>query len=315
MDFENFDVQKDDDGRRLDKIIKVLFPNKGLAEINALIRKKLVRLNDKKASNDTRVSEGDKISIATFLFDSLPQSEHTDKESEKQTTATKINLDVLFQNVHFIIINKPYNTTVHGFQDSLDVQVKELYNSVTDKKSLSFKPGPLHRLDKKTTGILAFSWSLSGAQWFSENIAKHSIEKFYTGVILGKLMKKETWENSIQKIDDSEDSFHTVTESENGKKALTYVTPLKYGKYKGKDITLAQFHIVTGRTHQIRFQSAQNGYVLLGDTAYSSFPIKEKQDFFLHATKLTIPNNSLGLPDEITCPLNRDFEDFCKKYF
>ncbi|MCF0242158.1 MAG: RNA pseudouridine synthase, partial [Treponema sp.] len=113
----------------------------------------------------------------------------------------------------------------------------------------------------------------------------------------------------IQK-ENSDNRFHTVKVSkETGKEAVTEIYPIKYSKFMGKDITLVQFFIKTGRTHQIRSQSAFHGYPLLGDTAYGgSKNTALKQDFYLHAEKLEFPyDNPLELPTEIICKSNHNF--------
>jgi 23S rRNA pseudouridine955/2504/2580 synthase len=63
--------------------------------------------------------------------------------------------------------------------------------------SLSFKTGPLHRLDRKTTGLLAFSQNLQGAQWFSQKIKSHEIQKVYLALLEGNLCQNQIWEENI----------------------------------------------------------------------------------------------------------------------
>lgn len=318
MDFKVLTIQNDDDGRRFDKIVKSVFPEKGLGEINGIIRKGLVKLNGKKAKNDTRVSEGDEFKAASFLFSEASSTVKAPLAEKK--VEYNPDFEIVFKNQHLLFINKAYDTTVHGFNDSIDGKVKEFYAATSLSTSISFKPGPLHRLDKKTTGLLCFSWSLEGARWFSENIKTHTIKKYYLGIVEGKLLNKEKWEDKIEKSEsDDEKNFHTVEISDEGKNAITFAEPLKYGLYKNREITLVKFLIETGRTHQIRFQSSLKGHPLLGDTAYGGTKIDKtegiNQDFFLHAKKLEIGENPLSLPAEISCEESRDFKDFLKKYF
>lgn len=323
MDFKVLTIQKDDAGRRFDKIVKSVFPDKGLAEINGIIRKGLVKLNGKKSKNDMRVNEGDELKAASFLFNSENLSKEKTKSKilqEQDNQDSALDFEIVFQNQHLLFINKEYNTTVHGFSDSLDSKVKKYYSATSNITSISFKPGPLHRLDKKTTGLLCFSWSLEGARWFSENIKTHQIKKYYIGIVEGKLENCEKWEHNIEKSKAfGERDFHTVEASEDGKKAITWAEPLKYGRYKNIEITLVSFRIETGRTHQIRYQSSSKGHPLLGDTAYGGSSIDKKdgykQDFYLHAQNLEIGENPLGLPQIIKCKETRDFEEFVKKHF
>ena len=177
MDFIEFTAGLDDNERRLDKVLRNFIKNTQLSSIYKYIRKNLIRVNDKKVSQDYHVKTGDVISIASFIINQN-QEKSTDLQTNLQATSQNQNLNIILQTEDLLFINKPYDVLVHGSKDSLDKQVLTYYETNILKnanQSLSFTPGPLHRLDKKTTGILAFSLSLNGARWFSENIKNHSI--------------------------------------------------------------------------------------------------------------------------------------------
>lgn len=355
MEFKSFTAGKDDSSRRLDKILRILLPSAPLSEIYSITRKGLVKVNEKKAKAELKILEGDKIQIAAFLVEKYGQAagEKKSQKSENQNTentARKKDLQViedkskkevqqswdkdnsikasfpfkiLFKNQHILILEKPYGITVHGKNDSMDIQVKKYYSSLKENSSLSFKPGPLHRLDERTSGLIAFSWSLEGAVWFSENIKNHSIKKEYLAIVEGKVEKKESWKDYISKDDDKDNKgFYTVKasslkSSENEKLSLTDISPLKNFKYKNRDLSLVSFNIHTGRTHQIRSTSALHGFPLFGDCIYGASPISKentgRQELFLHAWRLTFPENPLSLPKSIVCPLPENFKIFLKK--
>lgn len=310
MDFVDFTAGKNDEDRRLDRVIRLFIKETPLSQIYKLLRKGLIKVNHKKTNPDYRVQQNDVISVAAFLLENQP-SENQKKQVELP--------QIIFQNEHLLILNKPYDVTVHG-KNSLAEQVQTFYETQNEqnKSSLSFKTGPLHRLDKKTTGLIAFSWSLEGARWFSQNIKNHTIKKTYRTILQGHLQKEEIWEDFIEETHDNLSSFHTVkaskTSTQNSKNAYSIFTPIAYGKYKGKDVTFAQVQIKTGRMHQIRAQSALHNFPLLGDEAYNAKRINEKCDLFLHAVKLEFPqDNPLNLPSKIVAPLPNDFLDFLTK--
>ena len=311
MDFVDFSVGKNDEDRRLDKVIRLFLKDAPLSQIYKLLRKGLIRVNQKKSDPDYRIQQNDVISIAEFLLENQEKSEHQIKKVELP--------QIIFQNEHLLILNKPYDIAVHG-KESLAEQVQAFYESKNQQNnsSLSFKTGPLHRLDKKTTGLIAFSWSLEGARWFSENIKNHTIKKTYKTILQGHLQKEEIWEDFIEETHDNLSSFHTVkassTSSQNAKNAYSIFTPISYGKYKGMDVTFAQVQIKTGRMHQIRAQSALHNFPLLGDIAYNAKKINETCDLFLHAAKLEFPQeNPLNLPQELSAPLPIEFLEFLTK--
>lgn len=310
MEFIKFNAGPDDDGRRFDRIIRKIC-GENLSGIYKAIRKGLIKLNGKKADSSVKVSEGDVIEIAEFLL----SNNKTELKNEEKNTDK--GLDIIYRDKNFIILNKKYDSTVHGSSQSIDKSVVKWYeNSSIKSASISFVPGPLHRLDRKTTGILAFSLSLNGARWFSENIASHRIKKTYLAVLEGKLPRHEHWEDFIKRNDEADkNAFHSVTAAEtedsDSKKAITDVTPVKHFCFSGKACTLAEINIGTGRTHQIRAQSALHGFPLLGDTAYGGSKINSEQDFYLHACRLEFPEDRPeGLPKTLEAPLPEAFNNF-----
>ena len=297
MEFRNFTAGKDDDGRRLDRVLRIFLKDTGLGEIYKLLRKGLIKVNQKKAKPETHVVEGDVISIAEFLL-------NTSTEKAPDNTAdTASTLKIVFENEHLLIIDKPYGVSV---QDSLARTVAANY---ADSESLSFRPGPLHRLDRNTTGLLVFSKSIKGAHWFSEGIKNHTIHKKYYGLAEGKLSETETWEDKLTDSDTTDEGFHTVSQSDSGQTAITNATPLAYGNLNGQPVTLVEYAIKTGRKHQIRAQSAIHKHPLVGDKAYGGKKNKLDREYYLHAFSLSFPSdNPLSLPLEIKNSLPSDFK-------
>lgn len=317
MEFKQFKIGQNDISRRLDKVIRVFSSSLSLPEIYKAIRKGFIKVNNKKIKQDYRINEGDVIYIASFLLN---------KENEN-VTESKVNKslplpEIVFENEHLIIINKPYNVNVHGDETSLDKIIEQYYENNYSSSSLSFKPGPLHRLDRYTTGLLVFSKSLEGAHWFSENIKTHVIQKKYYGLATGYLKESEVWKDIIQKNDKDKESFHKVTAKklsstsllDDEKIAETIVRPLKYGKFNNIDVTLIEYTIKTGRKHQIRAQSSLHNHTLLGDCAYGSNKLHNGyQEFYLTAKELTFPkDNPLGLPEKIEIRLPKLFTKILK---
>lgn len=329
MDFIDFYAGINDNERRIDKVLKKLAENSSLSTIYSTIRKGLIRVNDKKVKSNIKIQTNDKISIAKFLIDNNQIIINTAIDSKKNSLNKTTNylqndfknIETIFENQHIKIINKPYNINVHG-TNSISEIIENEYKQKNDS-SLSFVPGPLHRLDKKTTGLLAFSNSLIGAKWFSSAIKEKSIRKFYVGICLGSISSSQIWNDYIEQNENRKSNFYTmriIPENEKSSMpscqnlATTICTPLAHGIYKKNKITLCQYEIKTGKKHQIRCQSAFHNFPLLGDTAYNSKSIEEEQDFFLHAYKLIFPkNNELNLPDEITAPISKKFNFFLEQ--
>ncbi len=301
MDFTLFTCGQQDINRRLDRIIEKIIPNLSYSLINKNI----------KVAPEYRIQRGHVIAIASILLQKNQENKNIVEN------IPEIHFDTLFKNEYCWIINKPYNISVQSAQKNeyaLDSQIQKMY---TNDNSLSFVPGPVHRLDKKTTGVLCFSQNLMGAQWLSKVIAEKTVKKEYIAVVSGKVGKigeKEIWTDSIDDTK-TQTRFKTVSIGAEGKEGISHVTPLAHGTYLGKPISLLHFDIVTGRTHQIRVQSSFRGFSLLGDTAYGGIKISEQQDFFLHSLKLSFPkNNSLNIPESIIAPLPVPYANFLRNY-
>lgn len=320
MDFEDFVARINDDGKRIDKILRILIPNIPLSEIYRLLRKNFIKINGKKIKEDYRVCTNDKISIPKFAFNQNQKKSVSFRISED---FFKENFQPVFENKHILILNKPYNLNVHNDAHSLDAIVQDYYHATREDNSLSFTPGPLHRLDKKTTGLIAFSMSLQGARWFCKNIENHKIQKIYYAVMEGKIEDSVQWDDFIENKYENHNNFYKVSafseknlNNNNAKNATMQIFPLANGKFDGKDVTFVKIILKTGRKHQIRCQSALHSFPLLGDSIYGSKKNLQKlgfkQDFFLQAAELIIPPNPINLPSHIKIPLNKEFISLLK---
>lgn len=318
MRFLQYETGPNDRDRRLDRVLRTFLPDTELGELYKAIRKGLIRINDKKTAQNYRIQEHDVISVAEFLV----HPDGSRKDMEPGDVGRE--LEILFRNSQLLVINKPYDIPVQKAQKgqlSLDDIIRARYRP--EDHSLSFNPGPLHRLDKKTTGVLCFSQNLTGARTFSELIQSHEVTKTYVALLSGVLDHDETWTDFITKADQDDHTpkgFHTVSVSESagpeGKESITMVHSIATGSHKGNPLTFAVIRILTGRTHQIRSQCAAHGYPLLGDTAYGGPAIKASQDFFLHALTLSFPpDTSLDIPEEIRAPLPEAFKTFIAANF
>lgn len=298
MDFTFFEVSDDDAERRLDKVLKCILESNNAKDTNVfgLIRKNLIKLNGKKTKADVHVKIGDRIEVASFLLGEKMNLKVHEPERKK------LKLDVVFENDHLLIINKPAGINVQPSKEngeSLSLYVEQYYASKKENRSLSFTPGPLHRIDRFTRGLVCFSMSLKGARWFSENLLNHRIKKTYRGVMEGHFGEIGKKEHFADLIDDSNeyhqtDGFHTVTAGNGrGKTASTFVTPIEHRFIKGTPVTAAEFEIETGRKHQIRAQCALHGHPLYADSAYGS---SYSGNFDLCAFRLEFPDNDLGIP-------------------
>lgn len=316
MEFIRFKTGKDDEGRRLDRIAKKLLSEENLSQLYKALRNGLIKVNEKKQKGEYRIQKGDEIKIASFLAENAVPA---DKKNQEKITPLPEEWIVL-RTQELLFLNKPYDLPVQkskAGERALNVLVQEDYDFQNIRKSLSFRTGPLHRLDRRTTGLIAFSQNLEGAQAFSKAIQEHRIKKTYLAIVEGALEQTETWTEKISRNEKNLDSskFHTVSvnsDSKNSKESNTTAIPIAYGKYKGIQVSLVKFIISTGRTHQIRATSAYHSHPLLGDTVYGARQISEKQLLFLHSYSLEFQENLFSLPKKIVCSPGENFVSVLK---
>ena len=316
MDFVDFSISNNDVDRRFDTLLRKFLPKMPLSLIYKNIRTGFIRLNMKKSKQEIKVKLGDIINIEKHLFDSFYVEEKIKIENTFDKNIEYIEKLVNFRNDNILILNKPYNVNVQDSKNdknSLDTIIKSIYK----KDSLTFLPGPMHRLDKLTTGLICFSQNLSCARWFSEQISNHSIKKTYLAILEGKLEEKKEWIDFLEKDTKSEVHVSKFSNEDNGKKSISIVEPISYGKYKDIDVTFAKIFIQTGRNHQIRVQCANHGYPLLQDSYYGSKIANLKTDLeqklYLHCFMLEFPKNNLEIPQVVVSKLPTNFIKTLKK--
>jgi len=285
----------DDAGRRLDRILRKSLPDYSLSLIHRLLRQGKVLVNGKKASPDDRVESSAIIQLKSSV-------NHDVKKINDKSRAAPPTLplpEILWRGSGIIVFNKPPGLASHG-EASLDTLVKTWLTGKLPA-SLSFKPGPLHRLDRPTSGIIAFSESLQGARLFSRLLRERKVKKTYLAIVEGSISGNEEWQDELSRDTSLKKTF-AGDKTDQTRNASTIVKALaSNGSY-----SLIEAHIVTGRTHQIRAQAASHGHPLAGDVKYGSRRIPGG-GFFLHAWKMELKEGFEGFPQPLIAPLPEAF--------
>jgi 23S rRNA pseudouridine955/2504/2580 synthase len=298
-------VQKDDDGKRFDKIIRKVFPAQKLSSLYSAIRKGEILLNQKKAKHFTKVFSGDMISYLPHLQSPLTNKEQKPIPAFDPQQREFLKSITIFENQDVLVLNKPRGYLVHG-QHSLTSLVENYWLS-QQKYSLSFKPGPVHRLDRNTTGLKFFALSIKGARLLTLLFRQALVKKVYITLVCGKITKKQVWVDWIARDTAAKQSF--VTDQRQGKKAVTQVIPIGSKNNISCLLCLPE----TGRTHQIRLQAQLHKHPLIGDRKYgysSSQPY-----YILHAggIHLSKQGKQLDIPP-LFAPLPPYSEDIFISY-
>jgi 23S rRNA pseudouridine955/2504/2580 synthase len=301
----------DDDGRRLDRILRKALPDMPLSAIHSLLRKGRVLVDGVPGKGELRIRSGAVIQVP------VDGGELRAAAPVKSYGPSNCSLDILWENADFLVLNKPAGLAVHGPDrssnrsnppsDSLETLARS-YLAPKLPPSRSFRSGPLHRLDKPSSGIIVFSKSLEGARVFSALLRERRVRKTYLALLEGILDRDETWEDVLARDRKKWKSFAAPgggarTGEDAPKEALTRVCPLARTAATGTTgFTLARLEIATGRTHQIRAQAAARGHPLAGDRKYGGGA--QKGGLLLHAWSLEMPDEPPGgLPRRLEAPL------------
>lgn len=269
-----------------------------LKSIFKSIRSGDIRVNSFKVKQNHRLNEGDILAVYK------PFLSHTkNKNQSGGSNIPSINRkNIIYENRDILIFNKPRGALVHGEKNSLDVQIRTYLKDKVEK-SLSFSPGPLHRLDRNTQGLITFSVSLKGARTFTNMMLNGKIRKFYLTVVDGSFNKKEDWEDCILRDEATLKSF----KSDTGKIAKTSFIPIISKKNK----TIALIEIKSGRTHQIRVQCSIHGRPLTGDNKYNHST--DYKEYYLSAISLSFTEKSDILDiSNLSLPFNRTSHNLIK---
>ena len=274
--------------QRVDKYVKKYLNEAPLSFIYKLFRKKDVKINGHWVKENYILNEGEELTI--FVTDSQIEEFNKHKEIEK----VALNHEIIYEDENILIVNKPRGLLVHGDSEEKKVTLSnEVINYLyfkgeyDPKNDHGFIPGPAHRLDRNTSGLVVFGKNLVSLQEL-ENLfkEKEDIVKEYKALVVGNF----TGEKSISAPLLKDEKTGLVRISKSGKNAETIAKSLgNYGNF-----SLLNVQILTGRTHQIRVHLASIGYPVVGDSKYGDFKVnkevKEKYKFenqFLTAYKLS----------------------------
>jgi 23S rRNA pseudouridine1911/1915/1917 synthase len=232
-----------------------------------------VLVNGKPARKNHRLNPGDEISVETR--EALP---------ELLLEPQEIPLDIVFEDEHLIVVNKPKGLAVHPSANTPEgTLVNALLFHCGKLSSIGegCRPGIVHRIDKDTSGLLVAAKTDDAHRSLAAQVQAHSMQRVYTGVLHGKLKQDEgVVRAAIARHPVYRTKYHVA---ENGREAETHYCVL--ARYEG--YTHAEFRLVTGRTHQIRVHMAYLGHPLAGDRLYASNDkLKRLQGQCLHAGTL-----------------------------
>lgn len=224
--------------KKLSSFVKFEFPNLSQNTLYKALRKKDIRINGSRISEDIVVNEGDKIDI--YIIDELLYGE-------------AMQFDIVFEDNNILVLNKPKNIEVTG-NNSLTEAVQKKYSNSSIL--------PCHRLDRNTEGLILFAKNSESLEILLSKFKNHEIVKAYKCKVIGILDKKHNVLNAFLFKDNKKAMVYISDKNDFGYRPIsTEYTVLEENKEKNYSILEVVLH--TGRTHQIRAHLAHIGHPII----------------------------------------------------
>lgn len=248
-------VKEEDNVNRIDKFIDEIDEDLSRTTIKKLIEDGKLLVNGSTIKPSYKVKIGDLVEITEVDF------------SEREITATKMDLDIIYEDDDLLVVNKQSGLVVHPapghYQDTL---VNGLMYHIKSLSSLNgdTRPGIVHRIDKDTSGLLMVAKNNKAHVILAEELKKKKTKREYIALVEGVIKNKRGKINAPIGRNKSNRLKMDITAS--GKPAVTHFEVLQTFQKS----TLIKCILETGRTHQIRVHMAYIKHPVLGDFIYGT---------------------------------------------
>ena len=183
-EIEVFTIEEDDAGQRLDKFLSTLFDEYSRVFLQRLIKDGSITLK-REGRDFTKLKAGETTMVGDVISVTLPE------EQDFELKAEKINLPILFEDEHILVINKPAGMVVHpgaGVHDGTLVNAllgysEDTFRAMDDEG----RPGIVHRLDKETSGVLVVAKTRKAKEKLSRAFANRTVDKYYVALLRGTI--------------------------------------------------------------------------------------------------------------------------------
>lgn len=244
-------------GWRLDRALAASVPTLSRERLKALIRAGALSSGDSPVRDPSTKVRGDELFQLT-----VPEPEPA------HNVAQDIPLEVVFEDPHLLVIDKPAGLVVHPAAGNRDgTLVNALLHHCGD--SLSgiggvARPGIVHRIDKDTSGLLVVAKTDVAHEGLARQFADHSIDRRYLAIVSGvPKTSKGTIDAPLARSSGNRKKI-AIVEDGRGKRAVTHWKRLQLLDAAA----LVECSLETGRTHQVRVHLASIGHPLIGDPVY-----------------------------------------------
>ncbi|AXH14845.1 RluA family pseudouridine synthase [Malaciobacter mytili LMG 24559] len=304
---KNFIVQETN---RLDKFL-ALHIDASRNQIEQLIKKGFVKVEGKVIEKTgIKLKENQNIEV------NFPEAEISpikDEEFLKNSLKDK-DVEIIYEDEHILVINKPYNLTVHeapSVKDATLVDWLKLKNISLSTISGEERHGIVHRLDKGTSGVMVVAKSNEAHVNLAKQLEDKSMGRYYLAIIDLPLKENLVIEKPISRNPTNRLKMAIIENGKNAKSAFCKIALSKNEKYE-----LIAAKLFTGRTHQIRVHISSINRHILGDNLYGfKGELNKINRFYLHAYSLYLYHPTTNEKMNFKAKIPNDMKEFLENNF
>ncbi|MEO8998211.1 MAG: 23S rRNA pseudouridine(1911/1915/1917) synthase RluD [Rhodanobacter sp.] len=238
-------------GRRFDQALAEMFPDYSRSRLSGWIKSGAATLDGMQAPPRQLLRGGEQVQLQVEL------------ENEVTSAPEDIALDIVHEDEHLLVLNKPAGLVVHpGAGNPAGTLLNALLHHDPKLAELP-RAGIVHRLDKDTSGLMVVAKTLPTYTALVDLLSRHEVERQYEAVVLGTMVAGGTVDEPIGRSM-GDRLRQAVRDEEDGKRAVTHYRL----RERFRAHSLLQCQLETGRTHQIRVHLAHVGHPLIGDPLY-----------------------------------------------
>jgi len=226
-----------------------------------------------------------------------------------------MTVTILYEDEQVIIVNKPNNVLVHHSYYARNIQDESLLQILNNQLQKKFYP--IHRLDRKTSGLLLLAKEKEYVSQWQSMIENNEINKRYLAIVRGHVLSPSSIKSPVKNERGNYKSAHSEI------KPLTHFElGIPVAPYPTSRYSLVQFSPITGRTHQLRIHANKISHPIIGDHKYGNRHhnrMFEEQlnlpNLFLHAYSLTFEHPNSGKQIEVEQYPPSFWKDFLNQQF
>jgi 23S rRNA pseudouridine955/2504/2580 synthase len=318
-------------GQRLDNFLMRHLKGVPKTHIYRIIRSGEVRINKGRCSAETRIAAGDSVRIPPVRVSESAQEKAQSMQAAGNAVAAgnvpAKTFSILFEDEHFLAIDKPAGVAVHGGSGVSFGVIEQLRMARPQAVYLEL----VHRLDRETSGILLIAKKRSALKNLQDQFRERETAKTYLAMVLGhwpankKVLDKPLHKYLLSSKDGGAEGERRVKvvakDDPDGMPSLTLVKVHSVNEGSApRPYSLLEVTIKTGRTHQIRVHLASEGMPIVGDDKYGDFALNKElqrtagpeglKRMFLHAWRFGCKHPATGKRVDLRAELPPELSGF-----